>query len=130
MDALIKEINVRFPTIPRIPLMLKLVALIYDKTGRVPKDRTTLFADYAEQLLRPDATGIDEPVGLNFAIRQLVRETFLRSGGDRGLTIEKGVEVLENITTRLLKSFDVGLSPIALLNLLTRAGSIQGLLRT
>ncbi len=121
VDLLMGEIQRRFPGLPRIPLMLQLVATVYEKTGQVPKDRTTLFADYLIQLLRPQVTGIDEPAGLSFAIRHLVRESFLRSGGDRGISVERGVELLEGIKTRL-ESFDIKLSPVGLLNLLSRAG--------
>jgi photosystem II stability/assembly factor-like uncharacterized protein len=121
VDALIAEIQTQFHNLPRIPLMLKLVATVYDKKDKVPKDTVTLFADYAEQVLRPEATDINEPGGLNYAIRHLVRETHLRSGGDRGFTFEQGVEILEKIQDRL-ESFDIRMAPIKLLHLLTRAG--------
>jgi hypothetical protein len=121
VDSLIEEIKIRYPILPRIPLMLRLVATVYDRTDSVPKDRLMLFAAYVEQLMRPEATGIEEPAGLNFAIRHLVRETYLKSGGDRGFTLEKGVEALEQISARLA-SYDIELSPNKLLSLLTRTG--------
>jgi photosystem II stability/assembly factor-like uncharacterized protein len=121
VDALLREIEMRFNDLPRIPLMLKLVCTVYDKKGKVPKDTASLFAEYAEQVLRPEATGIDEPIGLNYAICHLVRETFLTSGGDRGLTVDQGVQLLENIEDRL-ESYDIKLSPIKMLHVLTRAG--------
>ncbi len=121
VDALMNEIKTRFNDLPRIPLMLKLIATIYDKKARVPKDRATLFADYAEQVLRPDATGIDYPRGLHFAIRHLVRETYLRSGGDRGFTEDRAVDLLREIKDQL-EAREIKLSPIRLLQLLTRTG--------
>jgi len=80
-----------------------------------------LFSDYVEQLLRSDVTGISDSIGLKFAIRHLVRRTYLKSGGDRGVGIIKAVQITEEINERL-KSFDINISPIGLLNLLTRAG--------
>jgi hypothetical protein len=121
VDALMTEIRMRFNELPRIPLMLKLVATVYDTKNRVPKDKASLFADYAEQVLRPEATGIDYPSGLHYAIRHLVRETYLRSGGDRGFTEDRGVELLKQIKDPL-QDREINLSPIRLLLLLTRAG--------
>jgi hypothetical protein len=120
-EELLQQIDIRFSSLPRIPLMLKLVATVYDTKGTVPKDTSTLFADYAEQVLRPNATGIDEPVGLHYAIRHLVRETYLRSGGDRGFSVDKGVELLERIKERL-EAYAIRLEPIKMINLLRRAG--------
>jgi photosystem II stability/assembly factor-like uncharacterized protein len=121
VDALMREIAAQFSNLPRIPLMLKLVATVYDKKAKVPEDTATLFRDYAEQVLRPEATGIDEPTGLNYAITHLVRETYLRSGGDRGLTFDQAVELFEKIQDRL-RSYDIDLSPAKLIRVLTRAG--------
>jgi photosystem II stability/assembly factor-like uncharacterized protein len=121
VDALRSEIKLHFPTLPRIPLMLKLVATVYNRTGAVPHNRVTLFADYIQYLLRPELTGVEEPAGLNFVLRHLVRETYISSGGDHGFTIEQGEEALDKIKDRL-KNYDINLSPIKLLNLLVRAG--------
>jgi photosystem II stability/assembly factor-like uncharacterized protein len=121
VESLINEINIKFKNLPRIPLLLKLVATVYDKKGQVPKDTAALFGEYSQHVLRPAATGIDEPNGLNYALRHVVRETFLKSGGDRGLTIDKGVEVLDRIKDRLT-SYDLTIAPIKLLQILTRAG--------
>jgi hypothetical protein len=121
VDALIKEVEARFPDLPRIPLMLKLIATVYKEKGKVPKDTATLFADYVGQILRSEATGIDEPDGLDYAICHLVRETYLKSGGDRGFTIHQGVELLDMIKDKLT-AYEIRLSPIKLLRLLTRAG--------
>jgi photosystem II stability/assembly factor-like uncharacterized protein len=121
VQALMNAINIKFKNLPRIPLLLKLVATIYDKKGQVPKDTAALFEEYVQHLLRPAATGIDEPNGLNFALRHLVRETYLKNGGDRGLTIDRGVELLEQIKERLA-SYDLTIAPIRLLQILTRAG--------
>lgn len=121
VDALIKEVEARFPDLPRIPLMLKLIATVYKEKGRVPKDTAALFADYVGHILRSEATGIDVPEGLDYAICHLVRETYLKSGGDRGFTTHQGVELLDTIRDKLA-AYEIKLSPIKLLRLLTRAG--------
>jgi photosystem II stability/assembly factor-like uncharacterized protein len=121
VDALMSEIKIQFNDLPRIPLMLKLIATVYDRKAEVPQDRATLFADYADHVLRPKATGIEYPKGLLFAIRHLVRETYLRSGGDRGLTEDRGIDLLKEIKDQLVAR-DIELSPIRLLQLLSRAG--------
>lgn len=121
VQSLIKEIGIKFKNLPRIPLLLKLVAAVYDKKGQVPKDTAALFGEYAQQVLRPSATGIDEPIGLNYALRHLVRETYLKSGGDRGLTMDRGVQFLDQIKDTLA-AYDIKVAPIKLLQILTRAG--------
>jgi hypothetical protein len=121
VDELRKEISLRFPTLPRIPLMLRLVAAVYDKTGEVPRDQISLFAEYAQYVMRFEATGIEDQAGLNFAVKELVRETYLASGGDRGLTVERGEQILAAISKRLA-NYDISMSPIRLINLLVRAG--------
>jgi hypothetical protein len=67
-DAVIRQMNERLGDMPRIPLMLKLVATVYDETGNVPKDRPTLLAQYADQLLRSEMTGMKDPSGLRFVL--------------------------------------------------------------
>jgi len=121
VQSLIKEIGIKFKNLPRIPLLLKLVAAVYDKKGQVPKDTAALFGEYAQYVLRPAATGIDEPIGLNYALRHLVRETYLKSGGDRGLTMDRGVQLLDQIKDTLA-AYDIKVAPIKLLQILTRAG--------
>jgi hypothetical protein len=121
VDALMKEIQIRFPDLPRIPLMLKLIATVYDKKARIPKDRATLFAEYVDYVLRPKVTGIEQPIGLHYAIGYLVRETYLQSGGDRGFTFHHGVVLLGTIK-ETLSYYDITHSPAKLLRLLTRAG--------
>jgi len=121
VDALIREIKMRFEGMPRIPLMLKLVATVYDKKGTVPENITTLYDEYIDYILRPEATRIAETSGLIYAIRYLVRETFLRSGGDHGFTRDRGVELLKLIK-ETLKDYEIQVSPIKLLRTLTNAG--------
>lgn len=121
VDAVTRQLNEALPNLPRIPLMLRLIATVYDATGKVPADQTSLFEKYVQQLTRPEVTGIDEPAGLDFALRHLVHETFLTSGGDRGLTVDRGVALLGSIKDTL-QDYGVALKPIELLNLFRRAG--------
>lgn len=121
VDALIQELKDRLGDLPRIPLMLKLVATVYNQKRAVPNSTAALFDDYARHVLRPEKTNIEEFSGLQYAIHHLVRETYLRSGGDRGLTMNQGVEVLEKIKDRLV-NYDIKHSPIKLLRVLITAG--------
>jgi hypothetical protein len=122
-DAVIRQMNERLGDMPRIPLMLKLVAAVYDETGTVPKDRPTLLAQYADQLLRPEMTGMRDPSGLRFVLRYLVRETYLRSG-DRGFSVDQGVQLLGAVREDL-ENYDVKLSPIEIIRLVCRAGVMR-----
>lgn len=121
VDALLKAVDEKFPHLPRIPLMLKLIANFYDKKATVPKDTATLFADYVEQILRHEVTHVNDSSGLHYAVRHLVRERYLRSGGDRGFTLHQGVRLLNGIKDGLL-NYDIKLSPLSLLQLLVDAG--------
>src|SRR6202000_2443481 len=56
-EAVIGRMNACLGDMPRIPLMLKLVAAVYDETRDVPSDRSTLLSKYADQLLRSEMTG-------------------------------------------------------------------------
>jgi hypothetical protein len=123
-DAVIQQMNERLGEMPRIPLMLKLVAAVYDETGSVPKDRPELLSQYADQLLRPVMIGASDPSGFRFALRYLVRETFLKNGGDRGFPIDEGVRLLGSVREDL-KNYDLTLSPIEIINLVCRAGVLR-----
>jgi Deoxyribonuclease II len=120
-DTVAGEIEACLGDMPKIPLMLKLVAAVYDQTGRVPKDRSNLLSQYSDYLLRPDSTGIGDAAGLRFALRHLVRETHVKSGGDRGFTVDDGVRLLGSIRDDLA-NYNIRLSPIELISLLGRAG--------
>lgn len=120
VDSLIRQVRERFNDLPRIPLMLKLVAAVYDDEGQVPKNTAALFDKYTRQVLRAEATGLRFS-GLQYAINHLARETYLRSGGDRGFTENRGIELLRQIKDEL-EARDTKLSPIGLLDVLTRAG--------
>jgi hypothetical protein len=120
VDSVLAEIKSNFPDLPLIPLMLTLIARVYDETGQVPKGRATLFGRYAGWILRPEATGLDDPAGLDVALRHLVSETYLKSG-DRGMTVEQGVEAVSAIKDKL-KDFDVDTSALKLVNLFVRSG--------
>jgi photosystem II stability/assembly factor-like uncharacterized protein len=121
VDSLIDEIRLHFSDLPRIPLMLHLVAVVYDQTGAVPKDRTALFTGYAQQLLRPDVTGIEDQAGLLFAVRHLVLETHVRTGGAHLMTLETGVDLLLGMKEKL-EAFGIEQTPNSLLILLVNAG--------
>jgi hypothetical protein len=120
-DTVAGEIETCLGDMPKIPLMLKLVAAVYDQTGRVPKDRSNLLSQYSDYLLRPDSTGLSDAAGLRFALRHLVRETHVKSGGDRGFTVDDGVRLLGAIRDDLA-NYNIRLSPIELISLLGRAG--------
>jgi len=121
VEALTKQIRARFNNLPRIPLMLKLVAAVYDEKGQVPKNTAALFDDYTEQVLREEKTGIKFTTGLHYAINHLVRETYLRTVGDRGFTENRAVSLLMQIKDEL-EAHGIKLLPIALLQLLINAG--------
>ena len=120
VDSVLDQIESNFPGLPLIPLMLTLIARVYDETGQVPPGRATLFGQYAGWILRPEATGLDDPAGLDVALRHLVRETYLKSG-DRGMTVEQGVQALSAIKDKL-KDFDIDTSALKLVNLFVRSG--------
>jgi hypothetical protein len=116
-----ERLDERLPTVPRIPLMLRLVADVYAAEGDVPRDLPALFSRYADRLLRKDATGIDDPAGLRFAIRHLVRETYLRNPGSRGVSHTRAVEIL-HAAKEPLKAFGIDRPAIEVLNILITAG--------
>lgn len=120
VDSVLAQIKSNFPGLPLIPLMLTLIARVYDETGEVPSSRAKLFGQYAAWILRPEATGLEDTAGLNVALRHLVSETYLKTG-DRGMTEEQGVYALGTIKDKL-KDFDIDFSMHQLLNLLIRAG--------
>ena len=69
-------------------------------------------------------SGLKDPSGLRFALRHLVRETYLRSGGDRGFPLEKGVQLLAGAREDL-NNFDIKQSPIEIIDTLSRAGIMR-----
>ena len=97
LSTLTAELNEFLPHLPRIPLMLKLVATVFDENGTIPRQRVTLFAEYTRVLFRPSVTNLNDASGLPYALRHLTRHTFLASGGDRGLTVSQGVMLLRTI---------------------------------
>jgi len=121
VESLIGEVRIYYPGLPRIPLMLHLAAVVYDRTGAMPKDRTALFDGYVQQLLRPAVIGQNDLGGLLFAVRQLVRESYVRTQGAHGMTLDQGIDVLESTKTSL-RARDITLSSNSLLKLLTSAG--------
>ncbi|MCI0601442.1 hypothetical protein L0156_00355 [bacterium] len=111
----------RLPNLPRIPLMLRLVAEVYASEGNVPKDLPGVYSKFTDRLLRPDATGVKNSAGLIFGICHLVRETYLRNPGSRGVTVNRAVEILYAVKDPL-EGFGINRPAIEVLNILISAG--------
>lgn len=120
VDTVIRQMGEHLGEIPKIPLMLKLVAEVYDKSGSVPENMPALLSDYADYLLRTDVTGLPKPDGLKFALRHLVRETFIETGGDRGFAKDVGMKLLGD-AEKDLANRNIEASPQDILDLLCRA---------
>jgi hypothetical protein len=121
VGRLVSELNEILPHVPRIPLMLRLVAAVFEENGTVPTERAGLFAEYTSVLFRPAVTNLQDSSGFQFALRHLVRYTFLASGGDRGLTITEGVMLLRPIK-EILADFRISFLPVDLMNFFVHAG--------
>lgn len=121
VKILVKELKESPNQIPQTPLMIRLVAEIYDRTGQVPKDRISLFSQYVEKLFRPEIIERIDVAGLLYVIKHLVRHTYIATDGNRGFPIYKGVELIEQIKT-MVGNFGIRLLPIDLLKLLSHAG--------
>ena len=121
VQRLVSDLNEILPHVPRIPLMLRLVAAVFEENGTVPTERTGLFAEYTSVLFRPAVTNLPDSFGFQFALRHLVRHTFLSSGGDRGLTITEGVMLLRPIK-EILADFHISFLPVDLMNFFVHAG--------
>jgi hypothetical protein len=113
------------PQVPRIPLMFRLLAEIYNSSGTVPRDRSTLYASYLARILRPESTGIKAVVGVQFGVRQLVKATYLMSHGERrGFFEEDGIKILSTLRQELADR-DVVISPNTFLTILTQSGLLR-----
>ena len=121
LSTLIAELNEFLPHLPRIPLMLKLVATVFDENGTIPRHRVALFAEYTQVLFRPSVTNLHDASGLPYALRHLTRHTFLASGGDRGLTVSQGVMLLRTIKD-VLGDFRINMLPVDLVGFFVHAG--------
>jgi len=122
-ENVVKELirQIQLHDLPCIPLFLKIAIDVYQPTEKPPKHKTELFQRYIEKVLRPDATTIKHPEGLELAIQHLVRETYIRSGGDRAMTLKQAVKLLGQIKDDL-GGYDIKHSPMDLLDILTGAG--------
>lgn len=121
VPALARELKESTAQIPLTPLMLRLVAEIYDQVGQIPKDRISLFAQYVEKLLKPELIQRMDVAGLLYVIKHLVRNTYIATEGNRGFPIYKGVELIDQIKVTV-SNFGIPLLPIDLLRLFSRAG--------
>lgn len=124
VSAVLLQMRERLGQIPKTPLMLKLVAELYDRTGSVPANLPVLLSDYSDHLLRFDVTRLRTPGGLKYALRILTRGNFLESGGDRGFASEAGISVL-GAKERELSGWNLNKSPRDILDLLCSAGVIR-----
>jgi len=126
VDDVLEGISRVYQTVPRIPLLLKLIAASFNQKGNIPESRAALFADYAYELLRPEATGVKEPDGLHFAVEYLVRFTHIESNGDHGFVQDVAVDILIKVADKLgNKGYGLSLSAIDLLKLFGRAGLLR-----
>ena len=121
LNTLTAELNEFLPHLPRIPLMLKLVATGFDENGTIPRQRVALFAEYTRVLFRPSVTNLNDASGFPYALRHLTRHTFLASGGDRGLTVSQGVMLLRTIKD-VLGDFRINTLPVDLIGFFVHAG--------
>ena len=121
LHTLIAELDEFLPHLPRIPLMLKLVAAVFDENGTIPRQRVALFAEYTRVLFRPSVTNLNDASGFPYALRYLTRHTFLASGGDRGLTVSQGVMLLRTIKD-VLADFRINTLPVDLIGFFVHAG--------
>ena len=122
-ENVVKELTrqIQLHDLPCIPLLLKIAVDVYQPKEKPPNHKAELFQRYIEKVLRPDATTIKHPEGLELAIQHLVRETYIRSGGDRAMTLKQGVKLLGQIKDDLA-GYDIKDSPMDLLDILTGAG--------
>jgi hypothetical protein len=117
-----EEIARKFPSLPRTPLFMRVVASVFNESGQVPTSLGALFELYLSDLIARAKTKNADPDGLRFAIRELTRRTFVeRQGARRGFTEERGIEILAKAGDDL-KARNVTISALETLNLLTRAG--------
>jgi hypothetical protein len=110
--------------VPWTPLMLRMVAKIYEERSKIPAVRIELFEDYFAELLDRRVVESADISGFIYLVEHLVRNTFLASHGVRGFEIEKGVSLLENIKSKL-ESFNIRQLPIDLIRKLSGAGLYQ-----
>jgi predicted NACHT family NTPase len=121
LSRLTEELNEFLPHLPRMPLMLKLVATVFDENGTIPRQRVALFDEYTRVLFRPSVTNLNDASGFPYALRHLTRHTFLASGGDRELTVSQGVMLLRTIKD-VLADFRINTLPVDLVGFFVHAG--------
>ena len=121
LEILLSELEEVLPHLPRIPLMLKLVATVFDEKGTVPQQRAALFSEYTSVLFRPSVTNLNDSSGFPYALKHLTRHTFLASGGDRGLTVTRGVMLIRDIKD-VLADFRINSLPVDLIAFFVHAG--------
>jgi hypothetical protein len=121
-NRLLAEVQHKFQGLPHIPLLMKLVATVYNQTGQVPSSRADVFERYFGELVARARTKKAEPEGLLFAIRQLTKETFLVTRGERrGFPEDRGIDILSRSEVAL-KNRGVIASPLEILNQLASVG--------
>jgi hypothetical protein len=101
-----------------------LIGELFEDRRAIPSARSDLFGRYVEKLLHPETVAGQDLDGLDFALRQLVRFSYLQTGGEPGFTNDRGVSVL-SAAKDMLSAYSITLSPQKLLQLLLRAGVIR-----
>jgi len=118
-------IDKRFPGIPRIPLLLRLIAEVYDNAAIVPENRVRILELYVNQALNRTASKECSVEGLFYAIRLLTAKSFLATAGKRrGFTYNWAIDLLHSHKEDLAAR-NVTLSAIDLLDVLVRSGLYQ-----
>jgi hypothetical protein len=121
-QRLVKDIIEVFPDLPRIPLILRLIAHFYKQNGRIPGDKASLFSDYTRDLLLPEKIGVKEAAGVHYAIEHIVRWSHIETDGDRGFLLDDAILLLLQIADHLEKGYGISMAAIDLLTILRRAG--------
>ncbi len=118
LPTLMKLRRERLGDVPRIPLLLRLMAETFEADGRVASSRAELFKSYLDSVLAK----VDAPRdGLDFVVELLVRKTYLERGGTRLTTVGQAVELIGESKERV-EHFGIEASPSALVELLCAAG--------
>jgi len=124
-DAVAESLKNKYASVPKTPLLVRLVASTYSSSGKVPESRAVLFEQYAQELLRADAVGFEHPEGLHYVAEYLALHTHVESDGDRGFSQDRAVELLVLIADKLDKGYGVKVPAIVLLRWLERIGFLR-----
>ncbi len=121
VDALERQLTSTPSSLPLSPLMVRLVAAVFEERGAVPTARASLFDNYLHQLFKHERPGGVNADAMDFIVKHLTRLTYLASRGRRGFLWVRGVELIRQAKD-VLDSLAVTVLPIVLLNALIQAG--------